>query len=249
MVKEQVRINDNTYVIDKIFRFFNLLKITFSEETIIDGLIADPTQCELIELLTRGGEVYGSFSGYTTVYKIEDASNTVILSNDGSVYVEPDPEPDPDPIPEYVPTIEEIRERKISDLSTICNSMIINGVDIDINGEIEHFSYKAEDQVNIKNAFDLALRTQLDIPYHQNEGSCKLYTAEQIINLYIAQQTNLTHHQTYFNQIKMFIKTIEDKDTVNAISYGDLLTGQYLDAYNAVMTQASVVINTLLGRE
>lgn len=249
MTKEQIRINDNIYPIDNIYRIFNLLKIIFPDEVNIDEFTSLISESDKIELLTRGGNVYGEFLDYNTVYKIEE--NIVILSNDGSVYVEPEPLPDPEPtepFPEYKPTLEEVKLQKINELNTICNQMIVNGIDIEFNGQTEHFTYKIEDQNNIKNAFDLARLTGLDIPYHQNEGSCKLYTAEQIINLYISEQTNLTHHQTYFNQMKMYINTLEEKDVVKAIQYGDELTGTYLEAYNAVMQQASVVINTLLEK-
>ena len=40
------------------------------------------------ELLTTTGKVYGTFEGYSTIYKLIE--NGFILSNDGSVYVEPE---------------------------------------------------------------------------------------------------------------------------------------------------------------
>lgn len=56
-------------------------------------------------LVTDDGQAYGKYEAYTTLYRtIEDG---YILSDDGSVYVEPDPEPEPEP---YVPTLEEIQE-------------------------------------------------------------------------------------------------------------------------------------------
>ena len=86
------------------------------------------------------------YHGYTTLYRDID-ENTVILSNDGSVYVEPEPVPEPEP---YVPTLEEVKTSKIQSLSSTCKQMIINGVDVEIDGTVEHFSYDEEDQVNIK---------------------------------------------------------------------------------------------------
>ena len=65
------------------------------------------------ELLTRekGGKVFGDYLDYTTVYgKLEDGS--VILSNDGSVYVPPEEIeqiPDED---QYIPTLEQVKEWK-----------------------------------------------------------------------------------------------------------------------------------------
>lgn len=63
-----------------------------------------PEDTGLIKLQTAAGAVYGRISGYSTVYKVlEDG---VILSNDGSVYTEPNP---PEP---YVPTLAELQAAK-----------------------------------------------------------------------------------------------------------------------------------------
>ena len=48
----------------------------------------------------------GHYENYTTVYKVID-SNTIQYSNDGSIWVEPEPIPEPEP---YVPTEEELAE-------------------------------------------------------------------------------------------------------------------------------------------
>lgn len=248
MQKEQIRLNnDVSYNIDRIVHIFNLLKITFDAEVNIEEFVTVIPDTDKIEILTRSGQVYGEFKDFNTVYRIEE--QTVILSNDGSIYMDP-VEPDPQPIPEYVPTLEEVRTSKISELSTICNEMITNGVsmDLDGDGESENYSYRTEDQTNIKDAFDLALQTGLCIPYHANNGGCILYPANQIIDLYISQKTNLTHHTTYFNQLKMYIMSLEDKEIINAINYGDELTGEYLDAYNIAMAQAKAVIDALLSK-
>ena len=47
------------------------------------------------------GEQLGDFSDYITVYRALD--NAVQYSNDGSVYIDPQPEPTPDPEPEPTP--------------------------------------------------------------------------------------------------------------------------------------------------
>lgn len=251
MDKEKIKLADGSvYEIDAILYLFNLIKITFSNKDDIEKLISDPSVFKTIDILTRGGQECGQYSDYITVYKIED--NILTLSNDGSVYVEP-VEPDPidpiypDPFEPIEPSLEDIKSFKISYLSSICNQMITDGIDMVIGDTTEHFSYKSEDQVNIKDAFDLALQTGLDIPYHCDGGGCKLYTADQIINLYISQKTNLTHHTTYFNQMRMYVNSLDDIDTVNAIEYGDELTGQYLTDYNIAMNQAAEVIKALLN--
>ena len=57
---------------------------------------------------------------------------------------------------------------------------------------------------------------------------------------------NKMHHITYFNQLKMYISTLDDCDIINAIEYGVELTGEYLNTYNAAMLQAKTGMETLL---
>lgn len=147
----------------------------------------------------------------------------------------------------YTPTVDEIRNIKISDLSSICNKQIINGVDIDINGTIEHFSYSDEDQANIKELFDLAVQTNIPMYYHSDGNSCKLYTVDQIIAIYTTAAMNKMHHITYYNQLKMYLRSLEDPETISGVEYGYELTGEYLDTYNSAMVQVKASIETLLN--
>lgn len=181
--------------------------------------------------------------------KVNDC--TYILTKDeNDIYIEPEiiiPDNSQTYIPEqYVPTIDDIKRMKISSLSSICNKQIISGVNIKIDDDIEHFSYTEEDQTNIKELFDLAIQTNVPMYYHSDGNSCKLYSVEQIIELYTMSAMNKMHHITYFNQLKMYISTLDDCDIINAIEYGVELTGEYLNTYNAAMLQAKTGMETLL---
>lgn len=180
------------------------------------------------------------YSSYTTIYR--ELDNGVQFSNDGSVYVEPViPEPPK-------PTLEEVKISKINELSNICNQQIIQGVDIEVNGETGHFSYDYEDQVNIKELFDLSVQTNVPMFYHADEESCKAYSTEEIITIYAALSTNKSHHITYYNQLKMYVESLENIDDVKSVVYGQELTGEYLDTYNESMAQAQLVLDTLLTK-
>lgn len=223
MVKEKIRCRGVSYDIDDIYSpGEHLLAIVFSDMYASD-FISDPSIFEEFELLTRGGSVSAYFVGYQYIYGIN--YHTLTLS-DRAV------------------TLEQAKENKIIELETICKQMIIAGVDV--NGQ--HYSYDLEDQNNIKDAFDLASLTHLSVPYHADGESCRLYTPEEIVAVFVANKTNLTHHTTYFNQMKAYINTLSDVDEVQSIRYGDPLGGVYLEDYNSMMTQVQLVINTLLGR-
>ena len=136
---------------------------------------------------------------------------------------------------------------KINECSKICNEMIVNGMDVEINGEVEHFSYKDEDQMNIKELFDLSAQINVSMFYHADNCNCKAYTSDEIINIYASACVNKNHHITYFNQLKQYINSLETLDEIEAVTYGQELSGEYLDTYNAAMSQAQVVLETLLA--
>jgi hypothetical protein len=68
-----------------------------------------------IEVLTAGGVTCTTMFGYNTIYKVD--GNFVVLSNDGSVYTEPDPVVEPEP---YVPSNEEIaRQAMLQEIAAL----------------------------------------------------------------------------------------------------------------------------------
>lgn len=153
---------------------------------------------------------------------------------------------------EYVPTEEELqaefesaKQNKIAELSSACQSAIYAGVDV---GE-KHYSYTLQDQKNLEDAITIASQTALEVPYHADGESCSLYSYVGLQQIYIAEQINLTQHTTYFNQMKQYIiDTFIDRnmiDDLQSIVYGTELTGTYLDTYNAIMEQSTLIMNTL----
>lgn len=221
-----------------------IVKITFFN---IDDIYSD-------EVLTSGFEVLNEYSfenqsadyyyGYNTIYA--KTENEVYLSNDGSVYV-PKEESEQNSSTKEILTLEQVKINKIQSLSEECNRLIINGIDVESNGEMEHFSYTNEDQLNLKEIYDLAKETQSAMYYHSDGNSCRLYTIKEIAFIYAAQTVNKMHHITYFNQLKAYVQTIEVIEEVNMINYGDELTGEYLEIYTNVMEQVSANIQKILN--
>lgn len=201
-------------------------------------LIGDfPIQTDGFMLSRENMDDKWDYSEFTTIYREIDGGCQ--FSNDGSIYIEPIP---------YEPTLEEVKESKISELSDTCNFLIVNGVDLLIDSNLEHFSYNENDQVNIKEIFDLAVQTNVPMYYHADGESCKMYTVEQIVNLYATATTNKMHHTTYFNQLKRYVNDLDDVEDVQAVTYGQELFGDYLDTYNNSMYQAQLVLEALLAK-
>ncbi len=180
--------------------------------------------------LDRGEDVAEVFKKYTNLTEEEKAE----LLGAYGLTITPD-------------SLAELKAKKIAELSSICQSNIENGVTIEIDGVQEHFTYGITngDQGNIDDLFDLVVTTNLSQPYHCSNGSCKLYTPDQIKTLYIAVKTLKVVQTTYFNQIKQMIKDFtEDSDieTIKGIQYGYELTGKYLENYNAMLAQGQTII-------
>lgn len=127
--------------------------------------------------------------------------------------------------------LENAIQNKIDEINTVCEQNITYG--IDYNGE--HFSYAITDQNNIYNTMQLAKMTGFDTPYHADGESCKLYSFEDIMSIYSLQEMNLTQHITYANQLKLYVRSLSVIKDIENISYGDKLTGEYLDTYNSIM--------------
>lgn len=206
------------------------------------------------EIITNGFAIINEFndsimadySDYKTIY-VESTDNAYYLST-GDKYVEPTPE-NPEPTEPIIETLENIKTNKISELNTICNKMITSGVDVEIDGKTEHFSYTIEDQANIDDIAQMAKSTKMEQSYHCDNGSCKLYTVEEITKIYMTQKMNKAHNITYANQLKLYVKSLKEKAEVESIAYGQDLTGEYLNTYNTIMEHEQSVAKAFIATE
>lgn len=206
------------------------------------------------EIITNGFAIINEFndsimadySDYKTIY-VESTDNAYYLST-GDKYVEPTPE-NPEPTEPIIETLENIKTNKISELNTICNKMITSGVDVEIDGKTEHFSYTIEDQANIDDIAQMAKSTNMEQSYHCDNGSCKLYTVEEITKIYMTQKMNKAHNITYANQLKLYVKSLKEKAEVESIAYGQDLTGEYLNTYNTIMEHEQSVAKAFIATE
>jgi hypothetical protein len=93
---EQIKINSQYYNITDIRESPPLLIIIFEDITNIENI-----KISSMELYTSGGAKCRDLNLYNTIYKTNE--NTIIFSNDNSVYIEPEP------IVVYTPTEEELQ--------------------------------------------------------------------------------------------------------------------------------------------
>ena len=176
-------------------------------------------------------ELLGDYSEYTTLYK--NLLTSYQLSNDGSVYVEPEPT-----VP-YEPTLEEVKNQKIEEISNKCNEIIFNGIDVDLSIGKKHFSLTIEDQLNLFGKQSQILSEEERFEYHADGESCIYFSKEDMMKIIQSAMQFVSYHTTYCNSMFQWIKSLESKENILTINYGDLIPEEYqsevLKTYNTLM--------------
>ena len=149
----------------------------------------------------------------------------------------------------YIPTLEEVKSDKKTEISAACEKIIHDGIDVVVpDGTVEHFSLLANDQINLfgKQAQLAAGATHLE--YHQDGHPCRYYTAEEMQMIIKAAMEHVSYHTTYCNSLNMWIAGAETVEELNSIYYGADIPEEYqsevLKDYLAkIMKEAEGAVN------
>lgn len=127
--------------------------------------------------------------------------------------------------------IENIISQKKAELSEECEKAIIAGVNV---GDA-HYSLTIEDQSNIL-AWMAVAQTGKAVPYHSDGQPCRVYTADEFMEVANAAVAYKTHHTTYCNLLMRQVEAMTDVDEVKAVQYGTTqLEGEYAEQYQIIM--------------
>ena len=127
--------------------------------------------------------------------------------------------------------INEVISQKKSELSAECEKTIVAGVDV---GDA-HYSLTIEDQANIL-AWMAVAQTGKAVPYHQDGQPCRIYTAEEFMEVANAAVAFKTAQTTYCNLLMRQVEGMTDVDEVKAVKYGvTQLEGEYAEQYQVIM--------------
>ena len=119
--------------------------------------------------------------------------------------------------------IDAIKDIKISNMSAICYSLIINGIDY----QNSHYSLSEHDQLNLmRHSFSAMINPSGTFLYHADGESCREYSATDITNISTLAEKWKTYHLTYFNALKQYIQNIADVDEVINVKYGIKLSDE-----------------------
>jgi len=129
-----------------------------------------------------------------------------------------------DPIDQL--SIDFIRQSKIAEMSHQCRKTIEAGIDVELRGEMKHFSLDTQDQLNLMSLGVMA-QTQEMIPYHADGESCIFYASEEISHIVSAATNHKVYHTTYYNALKNYINSLETIEEIAAIEYGTPIPEEY----------------------
>ena len=170
--------------------------------------------------LSRDGkEDNWDYSAYTTVYREIDGG--VQFSNDGSVYAEPEP---------YILTLEEVKEQKVAEMNSVQQMTIQNGIDVTLtDGTVEHFALDDHDQTSLMGLQTRIVQGDEQIPWHTSDQDdhCKYYSNADMALIVTAAMQFVTYHVTYFRDLRIYINSMADKESVDAVYYGMYIPEEY----------------------
>ena len=125
--------------------------------------------------------------------------------------------------------------KKLDEVSAKCNTIIEDGVDVDD----KHFSLTEKDQINIGTWLNFA-NAGFAVPYHVDNNNCMIYSADEFKNIAFSAIRFIVDNTTYCNQLMQYIKTLTSVPDVESVTYGQPLTGIYLENYNHIMNNLPI---------
>lgn len=205
--------DDNTaqyiQVKDKLYRddWFKLLNTNSIEYEIANiSVISEDEYKQLLEAIDKGEEI-----------SIPIEADNIIEANDNVIVNE-----------EEIITLEYLKTQKIKEMSHICNQTITNGFDITLSdGKEHHFSLTTQDQLNLITLSAMVSAGETTIPYHADGELCKHFSINDIENVIHTATIFKTYHTTYYNSLKEFIESIQDRNEVSNIYYGVTIPNEY----------------------
>lgn len=85
-------------------------------------------------------------------------------------------------------------------------------------------------------------------PYHSDGNQCVMYSAADIVALYVAYKSFVTQQTTYCNFLNIWLKRETDAEAVAAIRYGSELPEDLAAEMKAILTQAAAQIQAIIEK-
>lgn len=144
---------------------------------------------------------------------------------------------------EDLPTL---AEKKASMASATCQDLIYAGIDVELSSGTQHFSLEPNDQTNIDSMFAAVTLGVTEYPYHPDGGQCVMYSAADILTLYVAYKSFVTQQTTYCNFLRIWCQRETDKAVLGQIVYGSELPDDLNAEMQAILTAAAAQIQAIV---
>ena len=202
----------------------------------------------------------GYYTGQETAYESPLEPGTYLIPA-GCVETEP-PAPEPgcrrrwdgqawvqEAIPQPVlPTPEKLRAQKVDMANDTCEATIYAGIDAELSAGAQHFALTPNDQTNIDSMFAAVTLGATEYPYHADGAQCAMYSAADILALYVAYKSFVTYQTTYCNFLKIWINREEDRATLEGITYGAELPEDLAAEMQAILETAQNEIQAVVSK-
>lgn len=144
---------------------------------------------------------------------------------------------------------ESLRTEKLKEVSADCEKAIYAGVDVIFADESQkHFSLQPNDQTNIDGVFNAIVLGATEYPYHADGEPCKMYSAANIVSLYVASKGYITKQTTYNNALRQQIRREDDSDTLKSIKYGVDLPEDLNEDMNEILVKANEQVQSIVSK-
>lgn len=140
-----------------------------------------------------------------------------------------------------------LAEKKITMANDACQSLIYAGIDVELTKGTEHFALEPNDQTNIDSMLTAVTLGATEYPYHSDGNQCTLYSAADILTLYVAYKSFVTTQTTYCNFLKIWINRETDKSVLAGIVYGSELPDDLAAQMAAILESAAAQIQSIVG--
>lgn len=141
-----------------------------------------------------------------------------------------------------------VRNAKLTEISKACNAIIMAGVDVQTANGLNHFNLSIEDQSNINNLFRVVELGGTQYPYQADDGSCTIYSASEIVSIYITAQSLITTQLTYHNGLKAYVLSLDDAESISAVVYGMDLPEPYATELSKKLAVAQEQMEAIVAR-
>ena len=147
-------------------------------------------------------------------------------------------------------SVDEYRAYKKKTIGDECSNTILEGIDFEINGVLEHFSFYDEDQKN----FIIGKQNCDDgyqyIVYHNSSTSgstheYKLYEAKVFEDIYNAQNLNRIDLSCRCNAIFVWLDHIYTKEEMKDITFSSPIPDAYKENYDYIVNTTKSMIEQI----